>query len=275
MDIKATLQAIGNFFTDTVFPALGAFATSRVFPAVIIAVVGILIIKILLRVLKAALSHLDKSLTKLLFAIIRPILYLILGLIVAASLGIDVTSIVALASVLTLAISLSLQNALGNVFGGFTLLYTKPFHEGDYVEIAGQSGTVKEVGLAYTRLATPDNKLIYIPNSAVVAAEIVNYTVTGTRRLDITVNVAYSADPETVTKALLDCAAIGEVLADPAPTSVLSEYGEGYVTYSLKVWTKTDDYWTAKFAISRNIKDTFAERGIDMSVSHMNVRVIQ
>ncbi len=275
MTFEEFLLSIRDFFTGTVFPALGTFATSRVFPALIIAVVGILIIKILLKVLKAALSHLDKAFTKLLLAVFRPILYLILCLIVAASLGIDVTSIVALASVLTLAISLSLQSALGNVFGGFTLLYTKPFHEGDYVEIAGQSGTVKEVGLAYTRLATPDNKLVYIPNSAVVAAEIVNYTVTGTRRLDITVNVAYSADPEAVTKALLDSAAIGEVLADPAPASVLSEYGEGYVKYALRVWTKTDDYWTAKFAISRNIKDTFAQRGIDMSVSHMNVHVMQ
>ncbi len=275
MTFEEFLLSIRDFFTGTVFPAVGAFTTSRIFPALIIAVVGILIIKILLKVLKAALSHLDKSLTKLIMAVVRPILWLILSLIVAASLGIDVTSIVALASVLTLAISLSLQSALGNVFGGFTLLYTKPFHEGDYVEIAGQSGTVKEVGLAYTRLATPDNKLIYIPNSAVVAAEIVNYTVTGTRRLDITVNVAYSADPETVTKALLDSAAIGEVLADPAPTSVLSEYGEGYVTYSLRVWTNTDDYWTAKFAISRNIKDTFAQRGIDMSTAHMNVHVMQ
>ena len=275
MDFEAILLAIRDFFTGTIFPAIGTFATSRVFPAVIIAVAGILIIKILLKVLKATLSHLDKAFTKLLLAVVRPILYLVLFLIVATSLGIDVTSIVALASVLTLAISLSLQNALSNVFGGFTLLYTKPFHDGDYVEIAGQSGTVKEVGLAYTRLATPDNKLIYIPNSAVVAAEIVNYSVTGTRRLDIAVNVAYSADPEAVTKALLDCAAIGEVLADPAPASVLSEYGEGYVKYALRVWTNTGDYWTAKYAISRNIKDTFAERGIDMSVSHMNVHVIQ
>ncbi len=275
MTFEEFLLSIRDFFTGTVFPALGTFATSRVFPALIIAVVGILIIKILLRVLKAALSHLDKAFTKLLLAVVRPILYLILGLIVTASLGIDVTSIVALASVLTLAISLSLQSALGNVFGGFTLLYTKPFHEGDYVEIAGQSGTVKEVGLAYTRLATPDNKLVYIPNSAVVAAEIVNYTVTGTRRVDIAVNVAYSADPETVTASLLEAANISQVLADPAPTAVLSEYGEGYVTYSLKAWTKTDDYWDVKFAISKNIKDRFAEKGIDMSASHMNVRVIQ
>lgn len=275
MNIESTLRTIGTFITDKIFPAIGAFATGRVFPALIIAVVGILIIKILLKVLKAALSHLDQAFTKLLLAVVRPILYLVLALIVAASLGIDVTSIVALASVLTLAISLSLQSALGNVFGGFTLLYTKPFHEGDYVEIAGQSGTVKEVGLAYTRLATPDNKLIYIPNSAVVAAEIVNYSVTGTRRLDITVNVAYSADPETVTKALLEAAALDTVLADPAPASVLSEYGEGYVKYALRVWTNTGDYWTAKFAISRNIKDIFAEKGIDMSVAHMNVHVMQ
>ena len=147
------------------------FAMGKALPAIITAVIGILIIKLVMRVLKTALSKLDPAFTKLLLGVIRPVLYLLLCLIVVASLGIDVTSIVALASVLTLAISLSLQNALSNIFGGFTLLYTKPFVTGDFVEIAGQSGTVKEVGLAYTRLATPDNKLTFIPNSAVVAAQ--------------------------------------------------------------------------------------------------------
>ena len=262
-------------FLNSILSALRVFATSRIFPTVIIAVLGILIVRILVRILKATTSHMDNALKKLLLRVIKPVLYGVLALIVAASLGIDVTSIVALASVLTLAISLSLQNSLANVFGGFTLLYTKPFHEGDYVEIAGQGGTVKEVGLAYTRLATPDNRLIYIPNSAVVAAEIINYTVTGTRRLDFPVNVPYSVDTETVIGALLEVAAMEPALADPAPAAVVSEYGPGYVTYTLRIWTKTDDFWPTKFDLGKKVKEVFTQKGIEIAYSHMNVHVIQ
>ena len=131
------------------------------------------------------------------------LLYALLALIVASKLGIDVTGIIALASVATLAISLALQNALANVFGGFVLLSTHPFHSGDFVEIAGQSGTVEEIGMTYTRLATPDNKQVSIPNSAVVAAQIVNYTASGTRRVEVKVCASYTDEPQTVIDALI------------------------------------------------------------------------
>ena len=108
------------------------------------------------------------------------------------------TGIVALASIASLAVSLALQDLLSNLVGGFTLVYTHPFSSGDYVEIAGQSGTVQEIGMTYTKLTTPDNKLVQIPNSSVVSSQIVNYTVTGTRRLDINLTVSYGVNPETV-----------------------------------------------------------------------------
>lgn len=250
-------------------------ATSRIAVAVITAVGGILVIKIVMKILKTAFSKMDPALSKLLLGVAKPVMYLLLCLIVAASLGIDVSSIVALASVLTLAISLSLQSALGNIFGGFTLLNTKPFVTGDYVEIAGQSGTVKEVGLAYTRLATPDNKLIFIPNSAVVAVEIVNYTTTGTRRLAFDVSVDYNADPDAVIAALLEAGSIPTALPDPAPFAALNGYGEGTALYTLRIWTTGDDYWPAHYEINKRIKAVFAEKGIAMSSKYLNVTVKQ
>ena len=159
-----------------------------VFKVVIIAVIGSLLIRIVNRTVKKILenSKLEKAAHSLIRTLVKTVLYVLLALILASSIGIDVTGSVALASVASLAISLALQNMLANVIGGFTLLYTHPFGAGDYVEIAGQSGTVQEVGIAYTRLTTPDNKLVSIPNSAVVAAEIVNYTVTGSAlKLDV------------------------------------------------------------------------------------------
>ena len=126
----------------------------------------------------------------------------------------------------SLAISLALQNSLTNLIGGFTLLYTKPFKSGDYVEIAGQSGTVDTIGMAYTRLITPDNKLIFIPNNAVVSAEITNYTVRGKRRLDIAVTASYDAPTEQVLTALRAAADVPGVLEDPAVFTALTGYGE-------------------------------------------------
>ena len=168
---------------------------SNVLPFVLILVIGVLAIRAIMKIVNGMLekSKLEKAAHGLIRSLLQSVLYLILGLIAASSLGIDVTGIIALASVLTLAISLSVQNLLTNVIGGFTLLYTKPFKSGDFVDIATESGTVQEINITYTKLLTPDNKLIYIPNSAVVAADIVNYSVTGTRRADITVSASSDA----------------------------------------------------------------------------------
>lgn len=172
--------------------------------ALILAAAGILAVRLLMKLLDRALekSKLEKAAHSLIRSLVRAALYLLLGLSVASALHIDVTGVVALASVLTLAVSLSLQNMLSNVIGGFTVLYTHPFHSGDYVEIGGQSGTVQEINMTYTVLATPDNKIVSIPNSAVTAAQITNYSSSGTRRVEIAVSAAYSAPVQKVIDAL-------------------------------------------------------------------------
>ncbi|MBQ3542027.1 MAG: mechanosensitive ion channel [Oscillospiraceae bacterium] len=243
--------------------------------AVIIAVVGILLIRLVMQLLQKVLekSKLEKAAHRLLKSLAKAVLYILLGLMVASSLGIDVTGIVALASVLTLAVSLSLQNMLANVIGGFTLLYTQPFHGGDYVEIAGQSGTVKDVGIAYTRLLTPDNKMISIPNSAVVAAQIVNYSSTGKRRVDIPVSASYDAPVEKVEQALRAACAVSGVLEDPAVFVSVTNYGDSAIEYVVRAWCDTDNYWDVHFAITHNIKAQFDANGIEMTYPHLNVHL--
>ena len=253
----------------------GANLAVRVLFAVILTVVGILICRIILKIVNKALekSKLEKAAHSLIRTLIKSVLYILLALMVASSLGVDVTGIVALASVATLAISLALQNLLSNVIGGFTLLYTHPFGSGDYVEIAGQSGTVQEVGIAYTKLVTPDNKMVSIPNSAVVTAEIVNYTVTGTRRVEVTVQAAYSAPVEQVEAALWEAAAVEGVLPDSESFVSVTAYGDSAISYAVRVWTKTEDYWTVHFAIVHRIKEIFEARGIEMTYPHLNVHL--
>lgn len=255
--------------------SIGTALVKKIVPFMLIMVVGIILIKIIMHIINKALSKskLEKAAHGLIKSLVRVVLYLLLGLIAASSLGIDVTGVIALASVLTLAVSLSVQNALTNVIGGITLLYTKPFKSGDYVEIATESGTVLEIGMSYTKLLTPDNKVIYIPNSAVVSADIVNYTVSGTRRVDLTFCVSYDAPIQKVIQALYEAGNVPGALTDPAPFASVSKYGDSTVEYVLKVWTTADDYWDVHFAINEKIRDTFKKAGVEMSYPHLNVHI--
>ena len=253
----------------------GTFAVSKLLPMVILAVVGVLAVRIALNLVRKFLekSKLEKAAYTLILTACQVVLYILLALIIASGLGIDVTGIVALASVLTLAVSLSVQNLLTNVFGGFTLLYTKPFASEDFVEIAGQSGTVKEIGLTYTKLATVDNKIVSIPNSAVTAAEIINYTATGTRRVDINLAVSYTVPAETVFEIMEAAANQPLVLEDPAAVVAMKEYNEQSVTYGMMVWCKSADYWDVKFAINRELSRLSKEAGISFYDPHLSVHV--
>ena len=251
-------------------------ALAQILPALILLLVGILCIRFSMQLVAKALekSKMEKAAHKLITSAAQILLYALLALIVASKLGIDVTGIIALASVATLAISLALQTALANVFGGFVLLSTHPIHSGDFVEVAGQSGGGQEIGLTYTKLTTADNKLVSIPNSAVTAAQIVNYTATGTRRIDIAVSASYNAPIDGVLEALRQAgASVPTVLEEKAPFAAVKNYGDSAIEYVLQVWSTADDYWTTLFAVNQNIKVKFDEAGIEMTYPHLNVHL--
>ena len=252
-----------------------AYLVSAIAPALIVLVAGILIIRIVNKIIVTALnkSKLEKAAHSLILSVANVALYVILGLIIATKLGIDVTSIVALASVLTLAVSLALQNIMSNVIGGFTILSTQPFHSGDYVEIAGQAGTVVEINMSYTKLATPDNKHISIPNSAVVAAQIVNYSAADTRRVEFNVSASYDAPVQKVIDALVLAGTEDNVLLNPAPFAAVTNYGDHAISYTLRVWVKNADYWDVYFKVNQKIKKIFDEQGIGMTYPHLNVHL--
>ena len=255
--------------------SVGYYLLHVVLPAVLLFAVGVLAIRVGKKLVAKILerSKLESIAVNLIMKVLQVAAYVLLGLMVASKLGIDVSGIVALASVLTLAVSLSVQDLLTNLISGFTLLYTKPFTAGHYVEIAGQSGTVQEVGLTYTKLATPDNKIISIPNGAVTSAQIVNYTVTGTRRVDFAVTASYDAPVDQVIEALLQAGNVENVLPDPAPFAALRAYEDSSISYVLRLWVKNEDYWDVHFAVSKRIKEIFDRNGIQMSYPHINVHL--
>lgn len=261
------MQSIEVFVSGDAFKSLCS--------AVLMLVIGVFLIRFVMGLINKSLekSKLEKAAHSLILSLIRAALYLLLGLSTASALGIDVTGVVALASVLTLALSLALQNMLSNIIGGFTILYTHPFHSGDFVEIAGQSGTVQEINMTYTMLATPDNKLISIPNSSVVAAQITNFSAADTRRVEVLVSASYDAPTQKVIDALALAGTMDNVLLEPAPMAVIVNYGESAIEYSLRVWVKTPDYWDVYFAVTKRIKDIFDEQGISMTYPHLNVHL--
>lgn len=252
---------------------LGVGFANKLLPAILMLVIGIVVIKIVMTFVNKALakSKLEKAAHSLIRSAVRIVLYGVLVVIVASAL--QVTGIIALASVASLALSLALQNSLTNLIGGFTLLYTHPFKSGDYVEVAGKGGVVKEIGMAYTLLLTPDNKLISIPNSAVVGAEIVNYSCTGTRRVDINVSAGYTAPMDKVLEALKEAGTIPAVLEDPAVFAAVVSYDDNSIAYTLRVWCKTDDYWDVQFEVQKRVKEIFDREGIAMSYPNLNVYV--
>lgn len=257
------------------FEASGRAFVHQALVVLIILVVGILLTRLIIALTKRALkkSKLEKAAHSMILSIIRAVMYCLLIMICASSMGIDITGVVALASVVTLAVSLALQNSLTNLVGGFTILYTHPFHAGDFVEVAGQSGTVKEVGIAYTKLTTPDNKTVSIPNSSVVESEIVNYTIAGTRRVDVNVSASYDAPVQKVLAALREAADIPTRLQEKPIFVELTNYGDSAIEYTCRVWSKSADYWDVKFEIQRRVKDIFDREGIEITYPHLNVHL--
>ena len=251
---------------------------SKVFSAVIVAAVSLIVIKILLAVLDRALSRskLEKPMQSLLRNLTRGGLWFVSVIIVLGCLDIEVTSLVAVLSVIGLAFSLALQNFLSNVAGGMQLLASHPFKPGDFVEAGGCSGTVTEVGMFYTKLATPDNKLVQIPNSTIVSANITNFSAQATRRVDLKVSASYDAPTDRVIKVLKKMAADHPlVLDDPEPTVHVDEYGDNAIRYVVRVWCATADYWTVYFDLMDGMKPAFDAAGIGMTYPHVNVHMVQ
>ena len=159
--------------------------------------------------------------------------------------------------------------------GGITLLVTKPFQVGDYVEADGVNGTVKAVDLSYTTLTTIDNKEIFIPNSQLSSVKIVNYTASGRRRVDLNFSASYDAPTQTVKTAIREVVdAIPQIIRDPEPVIWLSAYESSSIKYVVRAWTTTEDYWDVYYTLQEGVRESFARHGVEMTYDHLNVHLI-
>ena len=258
---------------------LGSMPLSTLFGALITFVVCLLVISLIIKIFSRALNgtkKMGRTVKNFLISAVRIALWIIAIIIIAGELGIPTASLVALLSVAGLALSLSVQGVLGNLFSGLTLLITHPFAEGNFVEVAGKTGTVKSIGLLYTTINTLDNIVISIPNSDVVGASIHNYSAEPLRRVDMLFCAAYSEPTEKVKRAIMEVIeADGRILDDPAPFVALNAYKESVVEYVVRVWVKNEDYWGVHFSLNENVRESFAKNGVAMSFAHMNVHIVE
>ena len=257
----------------------GAFSLSSLISAVITFVICLIVIKILASVVEKLLNKstkLDGTLRGFVLSAIRILLWIVAAIIVANALGINTSSLIVLISVAGLALSLSVQNILANLFSGLTLLITKPFAAGDFVEVAGKTGIVKTVGLFYTQLDTLDNVAVSVPNSDVTAACVNNYNREPKRRVDMYFSAAYDEPTEKVKAAILDAISQdSRIYSDPVPFVRLFEYKGSTVSYVVRVWCNNADYWDVYFDLNENVRESFQRNGVAMSYEHVNVHVIE
>jgi small conductance mechanosensitive channel len=246
--------------------------------ALIVFLISLTVAKILIRIICKGLDkneRIEKGLHTFIKSVVKIVIYFIVVLIVAETIGIPITSLVALFSVVGVAVSLSIQGALSNLASGVMLFITKPFESGDYIDAAGISGTVQEIRLTYTKLITPSNQVILVPNSEMCASKITNYSACETRRFEIKVTTSYDAKiqdvKDAITKVLTDDK---RVLADPAPFVRLSDYKESAIEYTVRGWAKLEDYWDTYFDVLENIKYEFDNRNIEMTYNHLNVHMM-
>lgn len=256
---------------------LKSLSLSAVLKIIVLILVLVILVKLLQKLFDRFLSRskIDRSLFGFLRAGVKILLYFIAATIVAGSLHVDVTSLIAVLSVAGLALSLALQGALSNLASGIVILTTKPLHAGDYVAIGDQEGYVEEIGMTYTKLAAYDRRIIFIPNSSVTSGSIINYTVEGKRRVDLTVTASYDAEVDAVKDALRSAVAqVPNFLPEPPVFVRVSAYEESAIAYTVRAWCGCEDYWDCYYDLLEAVKAAFDERGIHMTYPHLNVHMV-
>lgn len=234
------------------------------------------LIKLILKAADKLFSHskLDHTIFGFLRTTAKAVLIFIAVMLVAGTLGIDTSSLLAILSVAGLAVSLSMQTALSNVAGALMILTAKPFRSGDYVQIGDKAGTVLTIGAVYTSLRTYDNQIIYLPNSQITAGSIVNMTSEDVRRIDVNVSASYDDAADKVRAALCAAAAAHEkTLRDRPVEAHVFSYGDSSIQYVLRFWARTEDYWTCYNDVLDGMQEVFSAAGITMCYPHINVHM--
>lgn len=283
MDLEQIKNEVADMSVKTVadrlVDKLVEFATTtgfKLLAVILIVIIGMKAIKWMKKWIRTSpkLDKIDSSLRSFAVSFLSVVGYALLFVTALMILGVPATSFVAVLTTCAAAIGLALQGSLSNFAGGIMILLFKPFKVGDYIEAAGESGTVSEISVVYTELLTVDNKRITIPNGTLTNSVIENYSSEKLRRVDLTFNTAYDCDIEKVKEI------IGKVieahpmaLKNPEPFVRLSAHNESALIYTVRIWCKNADYWDVNFDTIENVKKAFDENGITIPYNQLDVHL--
>lgn len=266
---------------NNIIPNLQTFAAFyglKIIAAIVIFVVGRWVARALRNAIKRMMVKGNVDETLISFVGNLTYIALLAFVIIAAlnQLGIQTTSFIAVIGAAGLAIGLALQGSLANFAASVLMIIFRPFKAGDYIEGAGVAGTVEEVQIFATKLKTPDNKTIIVPNGKMMGDNITNYSAKDTRRVDMVIGVGYGDDLKKVREILEDILAKDDrFLEDPAPTIGVLELGDNSVNFAVRPWVKKEDYWGAYFDVTETVKRRFDEEGISIPYPQRDVHLYE
>ena len=266
-----------TFFETLDSIKIGTFTLNELLSAVVVLIVCYAVIKALCHINRRALDRttLDSGMRSFIASSLKVLLWIIAVLIIADCLNIPITSLVAALSVAGLALSLSIQGILSNLFSGVTILGTRPFKGGDFVQVGDQSGTVQSVGLFHTVIRTIDAKEVYVPNSNITSSDIINFTSVGRRRVDLTFSASYDSPTQLVRKAILDAVEDNSrILHDPSPFVAIGSYGSSAVEYVCWVCVESKDYWDVYYGLNEAVRESFAANGVVFPYDQLDVHMV-
>lgn len=267
---------IAGFALDEALPYIGV-SIFDIILALIALLVGVIIVKVVAGSIKNWMkkSGLAQILAEFTARLVSIILYIFVVLISLTFLGLKMgATLAAIVAVLGFVIGFALKDTLGSIAAGFMIAIVKPFEKGDKVDVNGEKGTVKAVGMSVTAIDTVDNKRIYIPNGELWSSNVTNFTEHSTRRVDMETGVSYDDDLDQVIRVTMDLLEEDErVLSEPKPKVAVSEMGDSAITLAVRPWVKTEDYWDFYFDFQKAVKQKYDEEGIEMPYPQMDVHL--
>lgn len=262
---------------QTIFEGASQFGL-QVIAAIVVFVVGRWVARRVSRLIQRGLTRANTDPTLVGFFGNISYFGLLLLVIIAAvgQLGVQTTSFIAVLGAAGLAVGLALQGSLANFAAGILMIIFRPFRAGDFIEAAGTAGVVEEIQLFTTRMRTPDNKTIIIPNAQITAGTITNYSARDTRRLDLVFGVSYGDDLDKVKRVIREVLAEeSRLLREPEATVGLLSLGDSSVDFAVRPWVKSSDYWPVYFELQEAMKKRFDREGISIPFPQRDVHLLR
>ena len=265
------MESITNYLSNQ-----GISLAGNVVGAILIVVIGLYLSNLLTKLFVKALqkTEVEATLVGFLKSIVSTALKFYVFFTAATKLGFSTGSLVAIIGTIGAALALGFKDSLGSLVSGILILFTKPFLVGDYIEVAGMSGTVKSIQMMTTNLITPDYRTVSIPNNTIATSTVINYSKSKTRRVDINFEVSYNTDVDLAKNLIMKCIMNHDLVLKNEEAFVrVTEYAASSIVITARAWAKNSDYWTVKFDLLEAVKKEFDANGVEIPYNQIDVHM--